>query len=253
MTEQENDLEPEGGGEPEVEEPILEAEDDRALMRFVVGLLLLGNDELDVGLRAARGPEAAPPPPPQEETSGDLFRYLTLGLLARGQRKASKSLRTAYYGSLGTASWTASQLDRWTDNRFARPFRRPVEKRLRSLSDQVAEIIQEGKREEEQSRVYAARGSGAIVDDVVDQLAESEEVDRLLQELVSQKSVSFTSSLMDNIRALAVTADYLLEGMLRKLMRHKPRRELPPSPLEGQPQTMYRPQEMTKGVPDYGG
>ena len=251
MTEQGSILRPENQGEPGADEPLLGAEDDRALMRFVVGLLLLGNDELDVGLRAARGPGAAPPP--QEETLGDLFRYLTLGLLARGQRQASKSLRTTYYASLGTASWTASQLDRWTDNRFARPLRRPVEKRLRSLSEQVAEIIQEGKREEEQSRVYAAKGTGAIVDDVVDQLAGSEEVDRLIQELVSQKSVSFTSSLVDNIRALAVTADYLLEGMVRKLVRRKPRRELPPSPLEGQPQTMYRPQEITKGMPDYGG
>ena len=102
MTEQESDLEYRGQEAPVVGEAPLGAEDDRTLMRFVVGLLLLGNDELDVGLRAARGP--APAAAPQEETSGDLFRYLTLGLLARGQRKAGKGLRRAYYASRGTAN-----------------------------------------------------------------------------------------------------------------------------------------------------
>ena len=83
-------------------------------------------------------------------------------------------------------------------------------------------------------------------------MAESEEVDRLIMELVGQKSVGFASSLMDNLRMLTATADYALEGVQRKLLRRKPRRELPPSILEGKPQTMYSPVRLEEVGQDDG-
>jgi hypothetical protein len=221
---------------------------DRDLLRFLVGLLLLGSDELAQGLGGAKQP--TPDALSEEETSSDVLRHLTLGLLARGERQAGRSLRTVYYASVGTASWTFHTLDRWTDNRFMRPLRRPIERRIRNWREEAAQIIEEGKREEQNSRAFAAESVESIVKNIFEQVAESEEVDRLIKELIGQKSMSFTASVVDNVRTLTATADYALEGALRRLLRRTPRRALPPSPLEGQPQAMYASRNMVKEVDD---
>lgn len=220
----------------------------QSLPRLLVGLLLLGGDELAPGLRKTRQPGAAASA--EETASRDALRHLTLGLLARGQRRAGRGLRTAYYASLGTASWTFRQLDRWTDNRLARPLRTPVEARLRNWGEEAAQLVEEGKREEQESRALAAESVESIVDNLFDQVAESEELDRLIKELVGQKSASFAGSLVDNVRTLTATADYALEGTLRKLLRRPPRRALLPSPLAGQPQTMYTSANLVQGGTD---
>lgn len=224
-------------------------EGSQPVSRYLVGLLLLGSDQLAQGLGGAKQLESALPP--GEETSSDLLRHLAIGAIARAERDAGRSLRTIYYASVGAASWTFRTLDRWTDNRLVRPFRRPIEVRIRRLGDQVVEIVEEGKREEEDSRVLAAESLQSVVENIVDQVAESEEVDRLIMELVGQKSVGYATSLVDNVRTLTATADDTLEGVLRKLLRRMPRRALSPSPLEGQPQRMYASSNLVRGVVDH--
>ena len=227
----------------------LEPERAPSVSRFLVGLLLLGSDQLAQGLGGAR--QLKTEALPEEETSSEVLRYLALGLLARGQRRAGRRLRTVYYASVGTASWTYDKLNRWTDNRLLRPLRNPVEARLQGWWEEAAQIVEEGRREEQDSRAMAAESVQSVVENILDQVAESEEVDRLIMELVGQKSVSFASSLVDNVRTLTATADDALEGVLRKLLRRTPRRALPPSPLEGQPQTMYVSDNLLRGVADH--
>jgi hypothetical protein len=55
------------------------------------------------------------------------------------------------------------------------------------------------------------------------------------------------TSAVDNARSVAVTADDAAEGLLRWLFRRTPRRELPPSPIEGESQTMYAPKVKIEG------
>jgi len=78
--------------------------------RYLVGLLLLGSDQLAQGLGGAKQSEADDPP--GEETSSDLLRHLAIGAIARAERDAGRSLRTIYSASVGTASWTFRTLDR---------------------------------------------------------------------------------------------------------------------------------------------
>jgi hypothetical protein len=226
----------------------LEPERAPSVSRFLVGLLLLGSDQLAQGLGGAR--QLKTEALPEEETSSEVLRYLALGLLARGQRRAGRRLRTVYYASVGTASWTYDKLNRWTDNRLLRPLRNPVEARLQGWWEEAAQIVEEGKREEQDSRALATESVGSVVENIFDQVAESEEVDRLIKELVGQKSVSFASSLVDNVRTLTAIADDAFDGALRRLLRRTPRRDLPPSPLEGQPQTMYASMSLVRGVVD---
>jgi len=219
--------------------------------RLLVGLMLLGSDELAPGLRRAR--QAGATPQVEEPSSGDLVRHLALGLLVRGERQAVRGLRTAYYASMGTAGWAVNTLDRWTDNWLVRPVRRPIEARIRRLGEEAVQIIDEGKREEQDSRALAAESVEEIVENLVSQMAESQEVDRLIKELVGHKSASFTASIVENMRTLTVTADDVVEGVLRRLLRRPLRQALPPSPIEGQPQTMYASRRLVKGVADHGG
>jgi hypothetical protein len=229
--------------------PVDLTQKDQPVSRFLIGLLLLGSDQLTQGLGQAKQPQAGEFP--KEETSADLLRHLAIGLLVRGERDTGRSLRTIYYASVGTASWTLRTLDRWTDNRLMRPFRSPIEMRIRRLGDEVVEVMEDGKREEQDSRVAATESVQSIVEGIVDKVAASEELDRLIIDLLSQKSESYATSLMDNLRTLTAVADDTLDGVLRKLLRRKPRQALPPSPLEGQPQTMYASVDLLKGVTDH--
>jgi len=239
-------VEPSSGYETPKIKPAARLGDDRDLARFLIGLLLLGRDELVQGL----GGEAEAGAPTEEDASGDQFRHLTLGLLARGQRQASRALRAAYTVSVGTASLTFHTLDRLTDNWLMRPFRRPIEARIQSWSEEAVEIMEEGQREEQDSRALAADRVETLVEYVFDRIAESQELDDLILELVGKKSVTYGGRLVDNLRTLTATADYVVEGALRKLLRRTPRRELPPSPLQGQPQTMYDSLNLARGVMD---
>ena len=64
---------------------------------------------------------------------------------------------------------------------------------------------------------------------------------KIIQEFCSAKLK------VDNARSVALTADDAAEKLLRWLLRRKPRRDLPPSPVEGQPQTMYAPKVKVEG------
>jgi hypothetical protein len=143
---------------------------------------------------------------------------------------------------------TFNTLDRLTDNWLMRPFRRPVEARIQSWGEEAVEIMEEGQREEQDSRALAADRVETLVEYVFEQIAESQELDDLILELIGKKSVTYTSRLVDNLRTITATMDYLLEGVLRKLLRRTPRRELPASPLQGQPQTMYDSLDLGRGV-----
>jgi hypothetical protein len=52
---------------------------------------------------------------------------------------------------------------------------------------------------------------------------------------------------VDNSRSVSLTADDAAEGLLRWLLRRTPRRSLPPSPVEGEPQNMYAAQAKVEG------
>lgn len=229
-------------------EPNAALEAPLPVSRLLVGLMLLGSDQLSPGLRSARQAGAASDA--DETSSSDLLRHLALGLLVRGERQAVRSVRTVYYASMGTASWAVGTLDHWTDNRLARPVRRPIEARIRRWGEEAVQIIAEGKREEQDSRALATESAEEIVENLVGQIAESQEVDQLIKDLVSGKSASFTASIVENVRTVTVTADDAVEGVLRRLLRRAPRGALPPSPIEGQPQTMYSARRLGKGVAD---
>ena len=119
------------------------------------------------------------------------------------------------------------------------PLRKPLETRLARWSEQAARIIQEGEVEELKGRALAIGALGRLISEIMEEAAENPELQEFVQEMVSQQGMGMATSALDNARSVTITADDAAEGLLRWLLRRTPRRDLPPSPVEGQPQTMY--------------
>lgn len=222
----------------------LEFEDLQLLSRLLVGLLLTGSDQLMQIVRGLqREIEADPglltPVVADDETTLDLLRYLAIGLLARGQKRLARGVSKGVQLSLSTTGWALRKLDRWTDNRFTRPFRRPIESRLWNLEQETDLIIKEGRLEEQNARLLAGRTVGEIIDELLDFMSENPDLAEFIQELIGRQSVGLAGVVRDNARQVSSTADYIAEGVARRLLRRRSRRDMPPSPLMGKPQTMY--------------
>jgi hypothetical protein len=219
--------------------------DAQLLTRVLVGLLASGSGELMQRLRDLEQEIDTPPPYVEagksvdSDSTSDLLRYLALGLLMRGQRTAIRGARTGFYLSLGTASWFFDKIDGLTDNRLMRPFRRPFTTRLKRMGQTTSDLIVEGRHEEQVSRALATQALYEIIDDIVDMVSENPEVTQMIAEVVGGQGVGLATMMRNNARQLSMTSDEAVEGMLRRLLRRTPRKALPPSPLAGQPQTMY--------------
>lgn len=239
----------------EVPQPIPKEHAGRAelVTRLLVGLLTSGSDELlrrldDLQEEILADPGLTGPSDlTKVDSTRDAVRYLAISLLLRSERAVSRGIRTGYDLTTGTVRWSFRTLDRLTDNGLMRPVRRPVARRARDWGDQLALLIEEGKREERNSKVLAGESVGVILDEIVDLVAENPELDRLVAEIVGQKSVGLATVMADNARTLTVTGDDVAEHVLRRLFRRPPRRLLPPSPVEGKPQGMYKPEVRAEG------
>lgn len=236
----------------------LEFEDLQLLSRLLVGLLLTGGDQLlqivrDLQQEIEVGPGLWTPVVADDESTLDLLRYLTIGLLARGQKRLAKGVSKGLRLSLSATGWTLRTLDRWTDNRFTRPFRRPIETRLWNLEQETDLIIKEGRVEEQNARLLASQTVGEIIDELLDFMSENPDLAEFIQELIGRQSVGLAGVVRDNARQVSSTGDYIVEGVVRRLFRRRSRRQLPPSPLMGKRQTMYSLEIPAKGGDDHEG
>ena len=140
---------------------------------------------------------------------------------------------------------------RWGGSLLTRPVRKPIEARLAQWRAEAALIDIEGELEEQKGRALATGTLAALILEIMDEVAENPEMLDFVQALLGQQGMGMATSVMDNARSVTLTADDAADGLLRWLLRRAPRRELPPSPVEGQPQTMYAPTARVEGgAPD---
>jgi hypothetical protein len=85
-----------------------------------------------------------------------------------------------------------------------------------------------GQREEARSRVLADQTFTQIVDDVIDYLAEKPEV----QDLIMGQTTGLAGEVLGEVRERTVSGDSFLEGIVRAVLRKAPRAELPPPSTE---------------------
>lgn len=231
----------------------LEFENLQLLTRFLSGALILVGDQLMQRLRYVQRQVEADPQrlpalaAPDEETTGDRLRYFTLGLVARGQKRVARGFRQGVSVTLGVTRSIFGGLDRLTGNDLARPLRRPVENRLHALRRGAAQVIDEGRLEERNARYLTGQTIGEVIDDLLDYFAENPEVVDLIKRQIGAQSASLAGVMAENTRSVTVVGDYALEGLVRRLIRRRMRRDLPLSPYMGKAQTMYVPRPESPG------
>jgi len=219
----------------EIERMGNESGDLQLLARLLVGLVYAGSDELLSRLRAL-GPvvaadiEAHTGTVPDDETMGDVLSYLFVGTLLCGQRRMARRMRRRLDLARKAAGWMLGGVDLLTRNPLAQPFRQPVERLMWTALFEGQQAITEGRREAQTSRLLAQRTVEQVVDDVVEAMIENPELIVSVQRLVRQQSAGLTGTVVSNTRQLTVSADDMVEGIVRRLLRRGSRPELPPVP-----------------------
>ena len=241
----------EGGSEevgPEaLAPPALDADGLQLITRALVGALLEGGDLLLERLRdTQREIDQSPdlkrrPKGLDEAADADLFRYFLVGSLVWGERKTAGFVIDGYRFSRGVAGSFFGVLNRVTGVRALQPLRWRADALRDELARAISLRIIEGSYEEHYGRLLAPGAAAEIVDIVIDFVADNPSLAGLIRTQLTMQSAGLADEVSGSARDLSYSADNLIEAIFRRILRRRPRRDLPPSPLEGIPQVMYAP------------
>ena len=215
------------------------------LSQFLVGLATFGVDELMDRIRYFDDEITENPAEydldkeidKAEEDIETIFRYWVIGTLLWGERTALSASYRTFQKSLGVGGLILRIADRTTDNFLLRPARRRFERLGIGLQQDAAARIDEGRNVQRRGRVLAEQTLDEIVGDVIDYMSENPE----LIDLITDSGMGLASNVMDNGRQIGAVTDTTVENLIRRIFRRPSRQELPPSPFDGKPQTMYDP------------
>jgi hypothetical protein len=226
-------------------------------LRFLVGLLALGGDEAARRLQEMQRKLDADPTlwssqaPAGQKTLRRQAWHLGVGLARRGQKGLRRGIRQGYDLSRRAMDRVSSTPGGRVAGRLTRPVRKPVGARVVQWRTEAALIEKEGELEELKGRALASGVLAALIVELMDEIAKNPELLDFIQDLLSQQGRGMATSVVDNTRSVALTADDAVDALLRWLLRRTPRGELPPSPVEGKPQKMYTPTaKVEEGAPD---
>jgi hypothetical protein len=176
-----------------------------------------------------------------EESESERMRYALLGMLYDAQTRNVRRAR-----SMGRFVGDAAKLTGKIVGRLTRPLRstspvRAVGSRFdRAVARGETEWerwVRIGRREESLGRGAAKTVVGDGLDDLIINLTENPTV----QDLVQQQSVGLANEVVDEVRERTVSADNLVERIVRTILRRADRHDLPEPPIEIQDQAEYHP------------
>ena len=235
------------------EQSAVDADSIDLALRFLVGLLALGGDEAARRLQEMQRKLDADPTlwsvqvPAGQKSLRRQAWHLGVGLANRGQKGLRRGIRQGYDLSLRALDRIVSTAGGRGVGSLTRPVRKPLAARLAQWRTEAALIEKEGELEELQGRALATGMLAALILELMDEIAQNPELLDFIQDLLSYQGRGMATSVVDNTRSVTLTADDAVDGLLRWLLRRTPRRELPPSPVEGQPQKMYEPTARVEG------
>jgi hypothetical protein len=140
---------------------------------LLVGLVVFGGKELLLRLRSvqrrieSRGELVAGDVMPGEETTAGVLAYLAAGIFVRGGKRLAHTVNRGIHFSMNAAGWFLGTFDRMTDNRLARPFRRPIERRIRGLVGEGEAAVHDGWREVYASRKLADETLAEVIEELI--------------------------------------------------------------------------------------
>ena len=98
------------------------------------------------------------------------------------------------------------------------------------LDTRITDLVQTGRSEEFVGRLMTETALNETVDWTMDYIAQNPEI----RDLVQQQALGFTEEVAIGVRERTITADNVIDGLLRKLFRRTPRADLPSPPEEVQ-------------------
>jgi hypothetical protein len=215
----------------------------QSILRLAVGGALEGSDEAVRRLKAQearlRASGASAPTVEHDETDADRARYAVIGLLFEGERALRAGLSVWERSAALAVNAAARAAKPVTSSRLGRPW----QQRYDQLADRGAGIvdrwIQTGRIEEPRSRAMMLGVAGQAIDDTIDELAELEGV----QQIVQQQSVGMATMMVGEARERTATGDNLLEQITHRLLR----RPLPSVGAPSAASASVPAEEQTKG------
>lgn len=214
------------------------------LTSLLVGAAIEGSNELlgrlreyEAELKALAASEAETAPEDEAagvqgsgepETAFDTLRYMLVGLVFDAQRSVGHGLGLAARATDSYLTMAVKASRPLTHNALTRPFQSRIDRLAARGQTRVARWIEDGRAVEPTSRALARMTYSEIIDDFINHLAENPEV----QALVTKQSLGLASEVRDEVRERTVTADNVVESLVRRILRREPRASLPePDPI----------------------
>lgn len=151
------------------------------------------------------------------------LQFALIGLLIDSQDRIEATSRVIQ--PIGS---TLNRISRPFINTFGRiPVITPIRKRYSSLvergEDEFNRLILLGRIEYQKSHQIAEIAIDDTFEDTVDYLATNQEI----QELIHSQGMGLADEVVEEIRERAVSADNFIDGIVRSLLKRKPRSEIP--------------------------
>lgn len=196
------------------------------LIRLIIGTGLIGAEELGQYLQQweenARHQVSTMDAP--EETKAAVVRYAVLGALFELKDKVELGLENLGKTAV-TVSQTISQKSQpVTKSRFYQPIQKKYDELVAYGEAKLNPLVERGRREDPVARALAREALGESIDEVIEFLAENEEI----TELIQQQSLGMANEVVEDVRTRTVTADNVMERFARNFLRKSQREELPP-------------------------
>jgi hypothetical protein len=225
-----------------------------AVVKLIVGGAVEGAAELvkrlekwESELTAAE----APPGPGEIKSSGDVVRYMLVGMaLSTGDGVRRQVLKLAQASDLFWR-FTGNAAQPLVNSRVTGVVTRPLDRALNRLvtrgQQRVDDWIALGRAQEPGARRIARKAYLETIDEFIGLLAENQE----LAALVQNQSVGLATEAVDEFRSRTVSADAIAENIVRRILRRPPRAELP-APSDEVRQTILDHNIQTAGRPQAG-
>ena len=224
-----------------------------SIARLLIGGVLLGIDELNASLgnwgAEISSPKSGNADYPSSQSSkseefdipsntsisqsdeydnSNIVRYALIGLAFDIQERVQSGLKIVDQTTRSISNVATPIIDPISNSRLVKPFRRRYDELVLRGKQEVDRWVDAGLAEDTRSRQFAQTALEKSVDKSIDYLTTNEEI----KELIETQSVSLAGEVVEEIRERAVSADILLERIVRMFLRLTPRTELPAPPTE---------------------
>jgi hypothetical protein len=203
----------------------------RMLMRMALGSVVLGREELNNRFQAKQSETHIPAMELNRvapiESDSDRARYAVVGAIANSSEALRKSISNLGQASDRSYGRLTRAIRPVTNSRLLKPFRRRYQRFLDHGDEVVSAWIATGRKEEYLGRELAQQSAIEAIEETLDYLAISPEMDELME---TQSMDLVDDILIDNIREGASNSTLILtEWFNTTVLRRKRKIEVEPA------------------------